>query len=61
MAYQRKQYRNGKPRGGQQGRAADTSFGAPDNLNKTKKAYKRRDPDTTPPPAGAHLLKRTTS
>lgn len=58
MAYQRKQYRNGSSRGEATGKASDTAFGAPGNLNKSKKSYVRRE--NSPPPAGAHLLKRTT-
>lgn len=58
MAYQRKQYRNGTDRGGKKGTALDTSHGSPNNHNKSPKRYVRRD--NMPPPAGAHLLKRTT-
>jgi len=43
MAYQRKQYRNGKPRGGVKGSCVDSGFGSATNRNRSKKNYKGRD------------------
>ncbi len=58
MAFQRKQYRNGTSRGGNSPQASYTAHGSPANFNKSPKRYQKRT--DMPPPAGAHLLKRTT-
>lgn len=42
MAYTKKKYRSGQSRGGVKGRTVNTSFGAPGNLNKSKKNYKKQ-------------------
>lgn len=39
MSYQKKVYRNGKKRGGVEGKSVDTGFGAPGNLHTSKKNY----------------------
>lgn len=41
MAYLKKKYRSGQKRGGIKGRAVDSGFGAPGNLHRSKKNYKR--------------------
>lgn len=39
MSFQKKCYRNGKPRGGVEGVCVDTSFGAKGNNHASKKNY----------------------
>lgn len=40
MAYTKKKYRSGQPRGGVKGRAVDSGFGSLTNKNRSKKQYR---------------------